>query len=117
MGFAHRQRNHTQLKTIRDDLYKTSKMSESVQTPDKMKVTELRKALADRGLATKGTKAVLVKSLFAAMDEEEKKQSEENSKTEIEEDEGNAKSNEEDEAKMKEEDTNKKEKEAVKRKE
>jgi len=44
---------------------------ENVPTPDKMKVTELRKALSDRGLNPKGTKAVLVKQLFAAMHAEE----------------------------------------------
>jgi len=44
---------------------------ETVPTPDKMKVTELRKALNDRGLNPKGTKAVLVKQLFAAMHAEE----------------------------------------------
>jgi len=39
-------------------------------TPDKMKVAELRTALQDRGLDTKGTKPVLVARLQAALDAE-----------------------------------------------
>jgi len=45
-------------------------MSDSESTPDKMKVAELRAALQERGLDTKGTKPVLVGRLQAALDAE-----------------------------------------------
>jgi len=45
-------------------------MSDSENTPDKMKVAELRAALQERGLDTKGTKPVLVGRLQAALDAE-----------------------------------------------
>merc|ERR1712244_117787 len=47
-----------------------SKMSETENAPDKMKVAELRAALQERGLDTKGTKPVLVGRLQAALDAE-----------------------------------------------
>lgn len=40
-------------------------------TPDKMKVNDLRKALADRGLDTKGLKQALVQRLFSAIEEDD----------------------------------------------
>merc|ERR1712130_435775 len=48
------------------------KMSEEndQMTPDKMKVAELRSALQERGLDTKGTKPVLVARLQEAFDAE-----------------------------------------------
>merc|ERR1711915_197558 len=49
---------------------KNPKMSDSENTPDKMKVAELRAALQERGLDTKGTKPVLVGRLQAAPDAE-----------------------------------------------
>ena len=45
-------------------------MSDSKTTPDKMKVAELRAALEERDLDTKGTKPVLVGRLQAALDAE-----------------------------------------------
>merc|ERR1712115_188278 len=47
-----------------------SKMSDTENAPDKMKVAELRAALQERGLDTKGTKPVLVGRLQAALDAE-----------------------------------------------
>merc|ERR1712060_387324 len=46
------------------------KMSDTENAPDKMKVAELRAALQERGLDTKGTKPVLVGRLQAALDAE-----------------------------------------------
>jgi len=45
-------------------------MSDSENAPDKMKVAELRAALQERGLDTKGTKPVLVGRLQSALDAE-----------------------------------------------
>jgi len=45
-------------------------MSDTENAPDKMKVAELRAALQERGLDTKGTKPVLVGRLQAALDAE-----------------------------------------------
>jgi len=45
-------------------------MSDAENAPDKMKVAELRAALQERGLDTKGTKPVLVGRLQAALDAE-----------------------------------------------
>jgi len=47
-----------------------STAAEELNTPDKMKVAELRSALQERGLDTKGTKPVLVARLQAALDSE-----------------------------------------------
>ena len=45
-------------------------MSDNENAPDKMKVAELRAALQERGLDTKGTKPVLVGRLQSALDAE-----------------------------------------------
>ena len=52
--------------------------------PEKMKVAELRAALQEKGLDTKGTKPVLVARLQEAMDAENKEPSPEPEKAEEE---------------------------------
>ena len=69
-------------------------MSDTENAPDKMKVAELRAALQERGLDTKGTKPVLVGRLQAALDAEKPPEEEAAMETETAEETPEAKSEE-----------------------